>query len=122
MTPCKVCGRPSFGPQMLCTEHRAAPPSAKYPDGPGYSNETTSKGAAAAIEPVTAVIAKEILALLTLYPRTCCEIELATGHSHQTASARITWLKQHGHIEDSGHRRLTSSNRPAIVWRAREKA
>lgn len=122
MIPCKVCGKPSFGVDGLCTEHRAKGPTTAYPDGPGYSNATTSKDAAASIEPVTAAIAKEILTLITLVPRTCHEIETATQHSHQTASARITWLKQHGYIEDSGHRRKTPSNRDAIVWKAKEKA
>lgn len=115
MIPCRQCGKPSFGTDGLCTEHRAIL-RPKYPDAPGYSNETTSKQAAASIEPVTAVIAKEILGLITLRPMTCEEIEKQTGHSHQTASARITWLKQHGYIKDSGRRRLTSSGRQAICW------
>ena len=48
---------------------------------------------------------------------TCDEVELASGLSHQTASARINDLHRLGRIVDSGDRRKTRSGRNAIVWR-----
>lgn len=47
---------------------------------------------------------------------TCCEVEKATGLSHQTASARIVELNLKGKIIDSGVVRKTDSGRNATVW------
>lgn len=46
------------------------------------------------------------------------EIEMLLGLRHQTASARRRELVLLGAVEDSGERRVTSSGRMAIVWRA----
>lgn len=91
----------------------------RYPDAPGYSNETTSKDAAASIAESAPDIGKRILAMIANTPSTCYEVEQALGLSHQTASARITHLRQKGEIEDSGITRPTASGRAAIVWQAK---
>lgn len=44
------------------------------------------------------------------------ELELMTGLSHQTASARRRTLVLKDALIDSGQRRLTRSGRRAIVW------
>jgi predicted transcriptional regulator len=45
---------------------------------------------------------------------TCDEVEVATGRSHQTVSARITELKQQGRLT-SGGRRPTRTGSSAAV-------
>jgi hypothetical protein len=47
---------------------------------------------------------------------TCDEIELRAEWSHQTTSARITFLRKSGYIRDSTRRRKTRTGRKAIVW------
>lgn len=47
---------------------------------------------------------------------TCDEIELHLDMRHQTISARVHELRNGEWIRDSGQRRLTRSNRKAIVW------
>lgn len=47
----------------------------------------------------------------------CFEIEAACNLLHQTASSSITRLKKARLVEDSGHRRLTPSGKPAAAWR-----
>jgi hypothetical protein len=47
---------------------------------------------------------------------TCDEVEVICKLRHQTASARIRELFVQSRIKDSGQRRLTRSNRTAIVW------
>lgn len=46
----------------------------------------------------------------------CDEIEFGIEMKHQTASARVRELSQVGLIVDGGKKRLTRSNRNAIVW------
>lgn len=48
--------------------------------------------------------------------RTCDEVEVWLGMSHQTASARIRDLVKSGKIADSGKRRPTRSGRKAAVY------
>lgn len=52
---------------------------------------------------------------------TCCEVEVTTGLSHQTASARISDLLRAGLIRDTGLKRPTFSGRPARVLTVTEK-
>lgn len=47
---------------------------------------------------------------------TCDEIEVATGLSHQTASARVRDLVKDGYLVDTGARRATRSGRSARVY------
>lgn len=50
---------------------------------------------------------------------TCDEVERDLNILHQTASSTIRGLVKTGHIFDSGMKRLTRSNRKAVVWRVR---
>ena len=47
---------------------------------------------------------------------TCDEIERITGGKHQSISACIRANVKKGRLQDSGKRRMTRSNRRAIVW------
>ena len=47
---------------------------------------------------------------------TCDELELHLNMRHQTVSARVYELREGEWIRDSGERRLTRSNRKAVVW------
>ncbi len=47
---------------------------------------------------------------------TCDEVEVMSGISHQTVSARIRELAKAGRIKDSGRVRPTRSGRNAVVW------
>ena len=46
-------------------------------------------------------------------------IEVATGLSHQTVSARLRGLVLREQIEDSGQKARTRSGRRAVVWRVK---
>jgi predicted transcriptional regulator len=82
-------------------------------------SQETSLAAAASIRPSAATLRSEINALIRkLGPKgmTCDEVEVLTGISHQSASARINELMKSDSIQDSGERRHTRSGRKAIVW------
>jgi hypothetical protein len=55
---------------------------------------------------------------------TCDEVEERTGLPHQSASARVNWLKdsRRAWIIDSGATRATRSGRQATVWVVRAAA
>jgi predicted transcriptional regulator len=48
--------------------------------------------------------------------KTCDEIEVETGLTHQSASARINELEDLGHVERRGTRRPTRAGRKAFVY------
>jgi DNA-binding Lrp family transcriptional regulator len=48
--------------------------------------------------------------------RTCDELEVELGLSHQTCSARVYELARRGWLIASGAKRLTRSQRLAVVW------
>lgn len=50
---------------------------------------------------------------------TCDEVEVESNMLHQTVGPRIKELRDRGLIEDSGKKRPTRSERPAIVWVAK---
>jgi hypothetical protein len=84
-----------------------------------YSNETTSKEAAAAIEPHMGRLEAEVFDTLKIRgPLACHEIEHITQLAHTTVSARLRGLALKNRVVDSGERRKTPSGRNAIVWRA----
>lgn len=96
---------------------------AKYPDAPGYSNPSTSKGAAESVKERAAPMRQRFLAELQVrgsFGATCDELEQAFDMAHQTVSARFTELKLKGLVVDSGKKRPTRSGRAAIVWHAKE--
>ena len=91
------------------------PPEGRAP----YSNETTSKEAAASIEPHLSALEAIVHGALERHgPLACHEIEQITGLAHTTCSARIRGLFLKGRVKDSGERRKTPSGRNAIVWKA----
>ena len=49
---------------------------------------------------------------------TCDQLEQDLHLPHTTCSARVNQLRDEGWIVDSGERRPTRSNQPAIVWKA----
>lgn len=49
------------------------------------------------------------------------ELEFILKRKHQSVSAARNLLVRKGYLVDSGERRRTSSNNPAIVWRRTEK-
>jgi hypothetical protein len=55
-------------------------------------------------------------AILARGGATSAEIEDATGLKHQTVSAQIRHMAEAGILHDTGERRLTHSQRRAIVW------
>lgn len=84
-----------------------------------HNAQITSLQAAESIQEVAGRL--RLLVYVTIEARgqlgaTCDEIEGILNMKHQTASARVHELMKSQHIVDSGQRRLTSSNRPAIVW------
>jgi len=90
-----------------------------YDSLPPHSDNDTSRGAAEAIAPHVSRLAEEVLEQIWLCGEegsTCDEIEFLKDMKHQTVSARIRELKIKGRIKDSGLRRKTRSDRPAIVW------
>jgi hypothetical protein len=60
-----------------------------------------------------------VLSVVTTRPRSCDAIEIATGLSHQTVSARLRGLVLREQIEDSGQKARTRSGRWAVVWRVK---
>lgn len=52
-------------------------------------------------------------------PQTCDELEVLLGRTHQSVSPALFRLRELGRIEPSGIKRLTRSNKPAIVWRVK---
>lgn len=50
---------------------------------------------------------------------TAQEIEVATGLAGNTVRPRLVGLRERGLVEDSGERRVTTSGRRAVVWRAK---
>ena len=80
---------------------------------------TMSREAARSIEDVSGRLRMQIfnyIASRGVLGATCDEVEGALCMKHQTASARVHELMKSGHIIDSSQRRLTTSNRRAIVW------
>jgi hypothetical protein len=52
---------------------------------------------------------------------TCDEVEVGLSLRHQTASCFIRFLTQDGYLVDSGIKRITRSNRQAIIWKTKEQ-
>lgn len=85
---------------------------------PHVAGSDTSTAAAVAARPNIGRMQARILELMGPGGGwTCDELEIATGYSHQSCSARVRELVQLGRIVDSGDRRKTRGNRPARVYR-----
>ena len=86
---------------------------------PYARNSDTSKEAAESMRDHVSGIAQSILSHIRRGSgATCDEVEIALDLTHQTASARINWLRNQGYLIDSKARRLTRSGRKAVVWHA----
>ena len=66
-------------------------------------------------------IVRLILDSITEVPQTCDELEVGLGRTHQSVSSALHQLQHKGMIESSGVTRLTRSECPAVVWRAKAK-
>lgn len=93
-------------------------------EGIGYvSGSDTSKEAADLVGSGKRSRAQTLRAEVLHYIRgqedgaTCDEVEQGLDLTHQTASPRVVELRERGLIVDSGLRRLTRSNRKAVVYK-----
>lgn len=97
-------------------------PARPYPEGPGYSDDDTSRAAAASVEPHTSRIAGMVLERLRLAQTadtvgfTADQLEQALGLRAQTVTGRLRELVLAGKVIDSGERRPTRRGRMAKVW------
>lgn len=91
-----------------------------YPNAPGYSNPTTSQAAAASMDQHMSRLQKQVYEAIAARPRTARELEDDLGMRPQTVTARIRELVLLKKVKDSGEKRLTDSNRQAIVWQKAE--
>lgn len=94
--------------------------SGPYPGNAPHSGPETSKEASETIDAKTlrAMVLRFVAKPTshTYIGATCYEVEQALKLRHQTASARIRELYLLGKLMDSGMRRLTNTNRRAVVW------
>lgn len=125
---------------LFCGGNAATPEHFKYCDGrqghveaqledPLYGHQgdvpyevesETSKAAAASLRSAElSRLETRVFEAVKERARSCDAIEIATGLSHQTVSARLRGLVLRDQIEDSGHKARTRSGRWAVVWRVR---
>lgn len=121
---CLFCGGDDTGPnhQWMCNgrQGRVEALYGSQGDVPFETQSATSAAAAATIvETELGRLEALVLSVVTKRPRTCDDIEVATGLSHQTVSARLRGLVLREHIEDSGQKARTRSGRWAVVWRVK---
>lgn len=82
-----------------------------------HNGSETSREAAQSIRGCAGKLAAQVLAeIVRLNGATCDEIEVSLSMKHQTASARMRELALAKQIVESGEKRLTRSNRNAVVW------
>jgi hypothetical protein len=87
---------------------------------PSVAGSDTSEEAAESMMPTLGKLQASVFSMIRdsgPVGMTCDEVEMASGLRHQTASARIRELYLRGYVVDSGRRRLTRSNRKAVVWK-----
>lgn len=82
---------------------------------PFVQGSDTSKAAADSMGHVSKADRVRVYEHLYGKPCTCDEVEVDLGLKHQTASARIKWLKDNGYAYDTGVRKQTRSKRMAAV-------
>lgn len=75
----------------------------------------TQDHAYSASRPIAIPLQWRLLELLELQPRTCEELEDATGLPHQTVSPAVNTLMRNGEIRTCG-KRPTRSGRLARIW------
>jgi hypothetical protein len=89
-----------------------------YPRSPGWTEETTSREAAEAIETRADTVRGFVLAALKTQPMTADEVAQLLHESVLTVRPRVTELFQEGRIGRTGERRKNRSGRDAHVFRA----
>ncbi len=85
---------------------------------PAHNGTATSREAALSIVPHRQALALRVFTFIQqsgIDGMTCDEVEMLSGLSHQTASARINELAKIRAIVPGG-RRQTRSGRQAMVW------
>lgn len=103
----------------------ALPPSGRDVAPVGHRHPETSKAAAERALPRTGSKRRHVLALIRRAGdrgMTCDEIEAETGWTHQSASPKVTGLRDDGWITDSGVRRTIRSGNEAIAWTLTDEA
>jgi hypothetical protein len=90
-------------------------------DVPYEVTSDTSADAAASVEQELTRLEARVYAALRDSPRTCDEVEIVTGLSHQTASARVRGLVLRDRVADSGRRGRTRSGRMAVIWEPKRR-
>lgn len=91
----------------------------KYPHVPGHRDTDTSREAAEAVQPRSATLRGECLALFRRCNNwTADEMAYWLDESILAIRPRITELNKMGLIKDTGERRPNASGRRAIVWKA----
>lgn len=92
----------------------------RYPDGPGYRNQDTSKLAAEAMSASAPLLRERCLAVLAFGPKTPDEVAQRLDLSILSVRPRFTELARMGRITDTGQRRRNASGRMAKVWTIQE--
>lgn len=94
-------------------------PPAKYPAGPGHTNDTTSKAAAALIRPHVSYQQGRVLAFLAKEPDGSIYTMIALGSElrEQSVCGRMRELVDAKLVEVRGDTRPTESGRQAQVYR-----
>ena len=90
-----------------------------YPHIAGFTEPTTSKAAATAIERKgkAATLRTKVLTALELWNLTADEAAERLGESVLSIRPRVTELAAQGKIEKTGQRRPSSTGAPSHVWR-----
>ncbi len=83
------------------------------------ASDTSAQAAAAMGARDLARLEAVVFAVLKARPRTCDDVEIVTGLTHQSASARIRGLVLRDQVVDSGRRERTRHGRLAVVWCAK---
>jgi hypothetical protein len=121
VTPCRECGRPSFGADGFCTDHRKPPVEITF-DGCTTQKQAMVQATARTRElrfpaaPAHNITAR-ILSNVRARPSTCEELALILDLTEKTTATRLAYLRTRGHIEDSGETKQTARGQTAIIWR-----
>lgn len=90
----------------------------KYPNSPGYKENTTSKESAKRIEPKAKTLRDSCLKVLLLHNLTPDEVAAHLGVSILSVRPRISELFKQGLIKPTGVRRMNESGNRAHVYKA----
>ena len=80
-----------------------------------HGGNEQSEAANASVHASKQAMRERILRLLAEQPRTCDELEMLTGCSHQSCSARLSELRLYGKVRRSGQRATRSGRMAAVL-------